>query len=103
MTLGEMLQLYAPLAGLLVLAFLMGVQHQRTSQLERLTQELRAADGRAGGAGDSVIDRLARLETNSENNTKQLEKIDRQMEGVQRQLTNLTRGGKVRTGEAAAA
>lgn len=103
MTLGEVLQLYAPLAGLLVLAFLMGVQHQRTAQLERLTGELRAAGGRAVGAGDSVIDRLARLETNSENNTKQLEKIDRQMEGVQRQLTNLMRGGKARIADTAAA
>jgi hypothetical protein len=103
MTLGDVLQLYAPLAGLLVLAFLMGAQHQRIAQLARLTDELRAADGRAGGAGDSVIDRLARLETNGENNTRQLEKIDRQMEGVQRQLSHLMRGGKARVADTAAA
>ncbi|HZC15346.1 MAG TPA: hypothetical protein VE309_01155 [Caulobacteraceae bacterium] len=101
MTLGDVLQLYAPLAGLLVLAFLMGAQHQRIAQLGRLTEELRAAD--AGGAGDSLIDRLARLETNSDNQSKSLEKIDRQMEGVQRQLTNLTRGGKVSPADVAAA
>jgi hypothetical protein len=93
MTLAEVLQLYTPLAGLVVLAFLMGTQHQRIAQLEVVAKELRAADGKADGEGNGIIDRLARLETNSDNQGKQLDKIEREMQGVQRQLANLMRGG----------
>lgn len=87
MSLAAVLQLYAPLAGLILMAFWTGVLHQRVAQLEAVARELRSQEeGR-----DSVIDRLARLEVKSDNTTKQLDKIARELEGVQRQLSDLAR------------
>lgn len=92
MTVTQLFQLYAPLAGLLGLAFWVGVLSQRVRQLETTAKELR------DGAHDqnAVIERLVRLEVQMEHSTASLTSVDRSLQGIQRQLGNLMhKGGTV--------
>lgn len=85
MTVSQLLQLYAPLAGIVALAFWSGVLSQKVAGLRE-----RIAKLEADGDGDmKTVDRLARLETKMDANTAGVEKLNRGMEGVQRQLGNL--------------
>lgn len=102
MTLSEILQLYTPLAGLLVVVFWLGVLSERVGQLRaRLAKAegdiatLRGDDGQGSA-------RIVRLEVQVENLGKQGESILRAMEGVQRQLANLMQKAPPREFEASA-
>lgn len=89
MTITQLFQLYAPLVGLLALAFWTGVLSQRVKQLEDTAKDLKAANAE----GSEVFERLVRLEVNMENAVNQLGSLDRGMQGVQRQLGNLMHKG----------
>lgn len=84
----QLFQFYAPLAGLLAVVFWLGVLSQRVKTAEEKIKRMEEAEGEGG-----VIERLVRLEVHSENTLKQLEAQTREMAGVQRQLGNLMRGG----------
>lgn len=81
MTVTELVQLYAPLAGLLAVAFWLGVLTQRVRTLER------NSDGMWGEGG--IGERLVRMETKMESQTETMESVKRSMDGVQRQLGNM--------------
>lgn len=80
----QVLQFYAPFAGLLGVVFWVGVLSQRVADLRERVKKLEAADD-TDGSGE----RLVRLEVNTENMTKAVESMKRSMDGVQRQLGNL--------------
>lgn len=88
MTLAQVLQLYAPLAALLALAAWVGALSQKVRDQGDDIKELKEA-GSEGG----VMERLVRLEVNSENTTKSLESVDRSLQGIQRQLGNMMHKG----------
>lgn len=89
MTVAEVLQFYAPFAGLLALAFWTGVLSQKVANL---TERLAKVEGEADG-DISTVDRLARLETKMDIQHGDIEKISRSLEGVQRQLGNIAGRG----------
>jgi hypothetical protein len=78
MTVTQLVQLYAPLAGLLIIAFWLGVLSQRVKQLE-------------SNMPDSKM--LARLEVKVEAIEADLQGIRRDIHTIQRQLGNLMTGG----------
>lgn len=80
MTVPQLLQLYAPLAGLLGLAFWVGVLSERVKGLRFDVQEMK--DENAAGGAPAVI----RLQVEVAAMKTALEKLTRGMEGVQRQL-----------------
>lgn len=84
MTVTQLVQLYAPLAGLLMVVFWLGVLSQRVKSLEGQVASLEEHDG-PGGSGE----RLVRLEVTMESVQSTLLSLDRGMQGVQRQLGNL--------------
>lgn len=84
LTFAQIFQLYAPLAGLVLMSFWLGVLSQRVRALETTVKRMEDGDAEGG-----MVDRLARLEVHSENAGKALEKISREMEGMQRQMGNL--------------
>lgn len=85
MTVTELVQLYAPLLGLLVLAFWVGSLSQRVVTLERDVGELK----RDGEGEVTIRDRLTALETKFDIASGDIKSIKRGMDGVQRQLGNL--------------
>lgn len=91
LTVTQLFQLYAPLAGLLLMAFWVGVLSQRVKTLEGDVAEMKT-QGMTGGHGE----RLTRMETKMEHIEEHMERLGRGVEGVQRQLGNLMqRGGKI--------
>lgn len=84
MTITQVLAFYAPFAGLLLVVFWLGILHQRVRQLEERVRALQASEN-AGG----MVDRMARLEVHSENTIATMEKIEREMAGLQRQMGNV--------------
>ena len=89
MTITEILQLYTPLAGLLVVVFWLGVLSERVGQLRsRLTKAEADITILQGEDGHGSV-RLVRLEVQMENIAAQVESMVRAMEGVQRQFANL--------------
>jgi hypothetical protein len=87
MTVTALLQFYAPLAGLLALAFWVGMLSQRVKDLGRDVEKLQEA-GEPGG----VSDRLVRLEVTGENQAEAMKGVQRSLEGIQRQLANMMQG-----------
>lgn len=85
MTVTGLIQLYAPLLGMLCLAFWVGALSQRVKTLERDVRDLE--DG--ADATGTIRDRLTRIETKFEGTAEDINSIKRGMEGVQRQLANL--------------
>jgi hypothetical protein len=83
MTVPELLQLYAPLAGMLALAFWVGVLSERVKGLRFDVQELKN-DSTVSGS-PAVI----RLEEHVSSLKTAVDKLTRGMDGVQRQLGNL--------------
>lgn len=83
MTLPELLQLYAPLAGMLALAFWVGVLSERVRGLRFDVQKLQNEDTVADAPT------VVRLEEKVSGLTAAVEKLTRGMDGVQRQLGNL--------------
>lgn len=94
-TMQELLQLYAPLAGLLCVVFWLGVLSERVGSLKtRLTAaELEIASMKGDdGAG---VGRVIRLEVQMENLSKTIESVQRSIDGFQRQFANLMQKGTV--------
>ena len=85
MTVPELLQLYAPLAGMLAMAFWLGMLSQAVATLKRDVEELKEGADATG----SIRDRLTKIETKFEGAIDDIHSIKRSMEGVQRQLANL--------------
>ena len=88
MTLSEALQLYAPLAGLLAVVFWLGVLSNRVVTLER---EERDRKEREKTIADER-DRIVRMETTIDAMKGQMDRVVRELAGVQRQLANLAAG-----------
>jgi hypothetical protein len=88
MTVAELVQLYAPLAGLLVLAFWVGALSERVKNLRKDVDELKKrSDAEVGEGG--MLERMIRMEVKLEGANTQLGSLDRHMQGVQRQIANL--------------
>jgi hypothetical protein len=88
MTVTELVQLYAPLAGLLGVVFWLGVLSEKVKNLQRAVETLERELGDGGGG-----ERLVRLEVQMTSVADQLKGIHRSMDGVQRQLGNLMKPG----------
>lgn len=100
MTVEQLLQFYAPLAGLLAVVFWLGMLTQRVRDLEKTTddRERRVKALEMGDATDrDERDRLVRVEAELEHHGKSLESIDRALAGINRQLATIAtgRGGTV--------
>ena len=92
MTLSQALQLYAPLAGLMVVVFRLGVLSNRVATLEREERDRKERDR----DGVDHRDKIARLETLIDVASEKMERFERQLDGVHRQLANIaTRSGNV--------
>jgi hypothetical protein len=91
MTAPELLQLYAPLVGLLGLAFWVGMLSQKVADQKEDIAALRTSlDGMKEDHDEAdMTERLVRLEVTLENGMAEIAKMGRSMEGVQRQLGNL--------------
>jgi hypothetical protein len=88
MTVTELVQLYAPLCGLLGVVFWLGVLSQKVKNLEDCVATLK----RDHTDGDNS-DRLIRVEVKMEAMSAELSTMSRAMQGVQRQLGNLMKPG----------
>lgn len=88
MTVAEVLQFYAPFVGLLGVVFWLGVLSNRVVTLER---EERDRKEREKAIVDER-DRIVRMETTIDAMKGQLDKVVRELAGVQRQLANLAAG-----------
>jgi hypothetical protein len=86
----DLVQLYAPLVGLIGLAFWVGALSQRVRTLERDVADLKSD----GDDELTVRDRLTVLETKFDIASDDLKSIKRVMEGVQRQLGNILTNGR---------
>ncbi len=84
MTVTGLFQLYAPLAGLVMLAFWTGMLSERVKNLQIAVSKLQSDEDH-----DRGFERLIRLEERVESVDKTLEKFDRTMQGISRQLANL--------------
>ena len=80
MSAGDAVQFYAPFAGLMALAFWMGVLSQRVRQLEKDSKP------------ETVSAQLARLDERMGSAERQLGSIDGHLQGVHRQLGNIAMG-----------
>jgi hypothetical protein len=88
MNVAQLVQLYAPLAGLIIIAVWIGALGQRVKTLEKTAEELRAAEHDRG----SIYDRLLTLEIQGKANSDRLEKMESAILSIQRQLGNLMTG-----------
>lgn len=79
MTLGHLVQLYAPFAGLMALSFWMGTLSQRVKRLE-------------GEGINETRDKVIALEVKVDNLTTAVEKASRELSGMHRQLANIAAG-----------
>lgn len=84
MTVPQLLQLYMPLAGLLGMAFWVGMLSQRVTDLKEDVASLKADSGDGGSA-----ERLVRLEVQMEGVKAGIDKLNRGMDAINRQLGNL--------------
>lgn len=85
LTLSQVVQLYAPLAGLALLAFWVGGLSERMKRVERDATK-------TGDEGDSVRDKVTRLEVEMGHANTKLDGICRDMQVAQRQLANIATG-----------
>lgn len=92
MTVSQALQLYAPMAGLLAVVFWLGVLSNRVATLEREERDRKTRDL----ANVTDRDKITRLETLIDGASEKMERFERQLDGVHRQLANIaTRSGNV--------
>lgn len=92
MSVSQLVQFYAPLVGLLGMAFWTGMLSQRVRTLERDVAEARK------GASElrETHDRIIRIETLMEGVIDDVAKMARQIESLQRQMGNLMQTGGVK-------
>ena len=89
MSLSEILQLYTPLAGLLVVVFWMGVLSERVGSLRGRLAKAEGDIAALRGEDGQGSSRILRLEITVENQAAQVASILRSLEGISRQLANL--------------
>lgn len=88
MTLAQALQLYTPLAGLVLMAFWLGVLSNRVSTLEREERDRKTREALTATDGERIV----RVETKLDGAIGTLESLQREMAGVQRALGNIASG-----------
>lgn len=88
MTVPELLQLYAPLAGMLALAFWVGMLSQRVADLKEDVAALKMDSGDGGST-----ERLVRLEVQMEGVKAGVDKLNRGLDSMNRQMGNLMQKG----------
>ena len=79
---------YAPFAGLLAVVFWLGVLSNRVATLEREERDRKGRDK----TDFEERDRLTRVETILDSLSDKVGRVERQVEGVHRQLANLATG-----------
>lgn len=84
MTASQLVQFYAPFGGLLVVVFWLGVLSQTVKDLKN--DVIKLMDQTDDG---SMSERMVRIETLMGGVQTSMEKLDRNMQGVQRQLGNI--------------
>lgn len=91
----EIVQLYAPLAGLLVMAFWLGILSNRVVTLEREERDRKETDRNEA----TQRDRIVRMETKLDLMRDELDKVQRELSVIHRILANMASGagGKVVT------
>jgi hypothetical protein len=87
-TLAQALQLYAPLAGLMMVVFWLGVLSNRVATLEREERDRKTRDA----VSLAERDRITRMETTLSSVETQVERMARELGGVHRQLANISTG-----------
>lgn len=85
MNITQLVQLYAPLAGLLMVVFWLGVLSQRVKDLQDRVAGLRKEQDDSGDDHDLLVE----LKTKMTLIADRLDGFERGMQGVQRQLGNL--------------
>ena len=93
MTLAELVQLYAPFAGLALLSFWVGALGERVKNLRKDLDKVLVREAAETGEG-GILERMIRAEIHLENALKQLESMDRHIQSINRQLGNLMKAGK---------
>ena len=88
MEIGQALQFWTPLVGLLVMAFWLGVLSNRVSTLEREERDRKTRDG----AESAERERIVRVETKLDGAITTLASVQREIAGMQRSLGNLSTG-----------
>lgn len=88
MTFTQLVQLYAPLAGLLVVTFWLGVLSSRVMTLEREERDRKEREKDGQDDHDSIV----RMETHIEALTDGLKAVQRELAGVHRALANMASG-----------
>lgn len=89
MTVTELVQLYAPLAGLLAVVFWLGVLSQKVKDLQERVATLRSDHDGTGSDHDLLVE----LRTQMRLVVDRLSGLERTMQGTQRQLGNLMMKG----------
>lgn len=87
-TFTQLVQLYAPLAGLLVVTFWLGVLSARVMTLEREERARKQRDRDDQSDHDSIV----RMEAHIETLTKGQEAMQRELAGVHRALAHMASG-----------
>lgn len=91
MTIAQLLQLYAPLVGLLGLAFWSGVLTNKVANQKEAHADLKEEVDtltRAMALPNVNVERLVRVETKVDALEPRLLAIDRTLQGIQRQVAN---------------
>lgn len=92
MTVENIIALYAPLAGVVGLAFWSGVLTQKVAGVKEDHNTRLNKLERHSEADTTVAVQIGVLTANVATVTKNLEKVDRDMQGVQRTLANMASG-----------
>lgn len=101
MTLTDLVQFYAPLAGLLVVVFWLGRLSEKVSRMEKAREEDKSRfaniesdieDCKNDGGGAAMAQRMVAVETLLAVYNTTNERHGRALEGIQRTLANLTSG-----------
>jgi predicted ATP-grasp superfamily ATP-dependent carboligase len=92
MTVNELVQLYAPLAGLLGVVFWLGVLSEKVSALKTKLKELENKIEKDEEEGKEIV----RLQVKVDNLETTAKSIQRSVEGIQRQLGNLMTGKSIK-------
>lgn len=98
MSVAELVQLYAPLAGLLGLAFCSGVLFNQVASLKSGSDALRTDldDVQKAMASPNLnVERLVRVETKVDAIGPRLDAVDRTLQGMQRMVANSMKSGTI--------
>lgn len=93
MSFSQVVQLYAPLLGLVLMAFWLGALSQRVKSLEDAEEQTRESAKELRETHDRII----RIETKLEGLAEDVGRMGRLIDGLQRQVANLMRPGAIQT------